>query len=223
LEGWIKDYRKELDSDIWLMPPLYHRVWQYLKYKVNHLENDIPMHDGTVFRVKPGQHLSSLRGIATGVGWFEGKAWKEPNPKTIKKILDYFEKCQTIKQEHGRGNREYTLVTLINWELYQSENLSSNSKRIRVETARTQPVDINKNDKNTYTSTDNKRTDLIQFADKIFLTIEQYNTFCEKCGKGIRYLHYFVKLQKQKADGYKPPGSDYEELLKIYSEENGTG
>lgn len=35
-EGWIKDYRKEQDSDIWVMPPLYHRVWKTrLKEKVS--------------------------------------------------------------------------------------------------------------------------------------------------------------------------------------------
>jgi hypothetical protein len=59
VQGFIKDYRKELESDIRIMPPLYHRTWQYLKYMINHSDNEIPMNDGTKFLVKAGQHLTS--------------------------------------------------------------------------------------------------------------------------------------------------------------------
>src|SRR5690606_34557608 len=103
IRGYIKDYRKELESDIWMMPPLYHRVWQYLKYKVNHTDQSIPMSDGTKLELKAGQHLTSVRNIAKGVGWFEGTRWKEPNPKTISKILEWLEKQNMISIE--RGNR----------------------------------------------------------------------------------------------------------------------
>jgi len=139
--GFIQDYRKELDSDIWLMPPLYHRVWQYLKYKANYDVGEIPMRDGSTFRVEPGQHLTSVRQIAKGVGWYEGKAWKEPNPKTIDTILKWLEKKSMISINRGTGNREYTLVTLINWAIYQHEAVSSNSKV----TAEKQLVDIKNN------------------------------------------------------------------------------
>lgn len=72
MQGYIKDHRKELNSDIWAMPPLYHRVWQWLKYKANHDDATIPMADGTKFWIRKGQHLTSVRNIAQGVGWFEG-------------------------------------------------------------------------------------------------------------------------------------------------------
>jgi hypothetical protein len=45
--GFIKDWRQELESDIWLMPPMYHRVWQWIKYSVNHSTGKIPNKDGT--------------------------------------------------------------------------------------------------------------------------------------------------------------------------------
>lgn len=146
VSGFIKDYRSELDSDIWLMPPLYHRVWQYLKYKVNHAEADIPMRDGSFMKIIPGQHLTSVRGIAQGVGYYEGTKWKEPNPKTISSILAWLEKQNMIKIERGQGNRQYTLITLLNWDLYQSEKSQGNSK----ETARKQLADINKKNKEEY-------------------------------------------------------------------------
>jgi len=147
LKGFIKDYRQELESDIWLMPPLYHRVWQYLKYKVNHKSNKIPMRDGTFFDIQPGQHLTSLRGIAQGVGYYEGMTWKEPNPKTITTIIEWLEKQGMVTVDKGKGNRQYTLITLLNWDSYQSINEGGNSKETAHGSGVTQHVDINKNDK----------------------------------------------------------------------------
>ncbi|MDQ0299675.1 glutamyl/glutaminyl-tRNA synthetase [Salibacterium salarium] len=127
MQGYIKDYRKELDSDIWMMPPLYHRVWQYLKYKVNHKIERIPMKDGSFLTVKPGQHLTSKRKLAQSVGWYERMVWKEPNPKTISDILKWLEKQKMIEQDLGAGNRQYTLISLLNWEVYQSKEDESNT------------------------------------------------------------------------------------------------
>lgn len=142
MKGYIKDYRKELESDIWQMPPLYHRVWQYLKYMVNHDENTIPMRDGTKFQISKGQHLTSVRDIAKNVGWYEGLKWKEPNPKTISVILDWLEKQGMISIERGKGNRQYTLISLINWEKYQISEVKGNNKV----TEEKHLTDINKND-----------------------------------------------------------------------------
>ena len=148
--GWIKDFRKEIESDIWLMPPLYHRVWQYIKYKVNHEEKMIPMNDGNSFKIVPGQHLTSIRTIAKGVGWYEGLKWKEPNPKTIKSILDWMIVKNMVQVDGGRGNRQYTLITIVKWESYQLESNEGNSKVTVNGEARKQSADINKNDKNDY-------------------------------------------------------------------------
>jgi predicted transcriptional regulator len=147
MKGYIKDYRKELQSDIWMMPPLYHRVWQYLKYKVNHNPAKIPMEDGNFFTINPGQHLSSVRGIAEGVGYYEGLKWKSPNPKTISTILSWLEKQGMITIDRGRGNRQYTLITLLNWEEHQSKTEEGNKKETGSGEGKKQLADINKNDK----------------------------------------------------------------------------
>ncbi|AST93032.1 hypothetical protein BC6307_18095 [Sutcliffiella cohnii] len=143
MQGYIKDFRKELESSVWMMPPLYHRTWQYLKYKVNHQDNRIPMRDGTFLTIKAGQHLTSVRDIAKNIGWYEGVKWQEPNPKTVSTILSWLEKQSMISIDRGKGNRQYTLITLINWESYQSNNVEGNSEV----TDREHLVDINKNDK----------------------------------------------------------------------------
>jgi hypothetical protein len=147
MRGFIKDYRQEIESDIWMMPPLYHRVWQWIKYKVNHEDAEIPARDGTKFHIKKGQHLTSVRSIAEGVKWYEGLKEKVPNPKTINAILAWLVKQDMIQIDKGKGNRQYTLITVVNWESYQSKDDKGNSKETVGGEARKQLVDINKNDK----------------------------------------------------------------------------
>lgn len=161
-QGWIKDYRKEIDSDIWVMPPLYLKVWQYLKYMANHQTSTIPMTDASKETIERGQHLTSYRTIAKKVAYYENRVYKEPNAKTIKKILEWLEKNNMIKLEHGSGNRQYTKITIVNYEIYQckeEEQVTEKKHESNTEvtprkqqgnseeTARKQCVDINKNDK----------------------------------------------------------------------------
>lgn len=137
--GYIKDHRKELDSDIWLMPPLYHRVWQYLKYKVNYSESELYLREGIRLLVKKGQHFTSIREIAKGVAWKERGVPKQPNPKLIGDVLKWLERQNMIqilvvtgntKNEKNavNGNTIGTLITLVNWEVYQIELVTSNIK-----------------------------------------------------------------------------------------------
>lgn len=119
MRGYIKDHRQELVSDIWKMPPLYHRVWQWLKYKVNYEDAIVPFPDGSKVTVKAGQHITSIRKIAAGVGWHERGIWTEPNPKTITKVLEWLENDGMICI--NKGNSKYTLITLVNWRLFQQD------------------------------------------------------------------------------------------------------
>ncbi|NIK10883.1 DnaD domain protein [Alkalibacillus almallahensis] len=180
MKGFIKDYRQELDSLIWSMPPMYHRVWQYLKYMVNHEERKVPFKDGSVITVRPGQHLTSVRNIAKGVGYYEGVTWKEPNPKTVRTILQWLEKQSMISVERGKGNRQYTLITLLNWETYQSQSVSSNTKETERNPEVKQVADINKNVKNEKNeeelSNNNNTRDREAFAE----IIEFYKNNCQQ-------------------------------------------
>lgn len=142
MQGYIKDHRQELASDIWAMPPLYHRLWQWLKYKANHDDASIPMADGSRLLIKRGQHLTSVRKIANGIGWYERGLWKEPNPKTVNELLNWLTDAGMITLENG--NRKYTLVTLVNWALFQISSDESNAKV----TVSIQSLGINKNEKN---------------------------------------------------------------------------
>lgn len=193
MKGYIKDHRRELESDIWLMPPLYHRVWQWLKYKANHEDREIPMKDGSRLLIRRGQHLTSLRQIAQGVGWYEGMKWKEPNPKTISSILSWMEKQQMIRVERGNGNRQYTLITLLNWDLYQMKDDEGNSKETARKQSEKQQTDINKNDyinnKEMMIDDDRPITPLPHPEEKIGPNWEASwrvgEYFAQRCGRGL--------------------------------------
>jgi len=140
MSGYIFDHRKELESDVWLLPPMYHRVWQWIKYKVNHAPGRIPNKDGTFTTLLPGQHATSYRLIAKGVGYYEGLKWKEPNPKTVKTILNWLETQGMIGV---KGNTLGTVITVANWELYQKEIVKGNA----VVTPKKHELDTNKKNK----------------------------------------------------------------------------
>lgn len=140
MAGWIYDFRQELESNIWLMPPMYHRVWQWIKYSVNHSDFGIPNKDGSTTIIKAGQRATSYRQIAKGVGYYEGKSWKEPNVKTIKSILDWMVKQKMITLE---GNTEGTIITVEKWELYQKDLVKGNTKRITPSTPEKHHADTN--------------------------------------------------------------------------------
>lgn len=219
--GYIKDYRKELDSLIWAMPPLYHRTWQYLKYKVNHKENEIPFTNGDKLMIKVGQHLTSIRTIAKNVGWYEGTRWKEPNPKTISKILNWLEKNEMITVEHGKGNKEYTLVTINNWERYQSEMNCGNTKvteekqkRNKGETDKEHSVDINNNDKkcinNVIKMKKNDKKE--QYALNVHMTKEEFKNLLDKFGEE-KTTKMIKILDNYKGAHGKKYESDYDAIL----------
>ena len=141
MSGWICDYRKELESDIWLLPPMYHRVWQWIKYSVNHKQAKIPNKDGTFTVINPGQRATSYRQIAKGVGYYEGVKWKEPNPKTVKTILNWLESQGMITVE---GNSRGTIITIVNWALYQEKTVKGNAQV----TPKKHSLDTNNNENN---------------------------------------------------------------------------
>ncbi len=141
MQGWIKDYRKELLSDVWLMPPLYHRVWQYLKYKVNHKPAYVPTKNGKIY-IGEGETVTSMRQIAEAVKWVEYGVERIPSPKTIREILDWLQDQEMITRE---SNRLGTRIKLINYGLYQgADDGESNT----LETDRKQSGPTNKNVKN---------------------------------------------------------------------------
>lgn len=196
MSGWIKDWRKELESNIWLMPPLYHRVWQWIKYNVNHEPNKVPFKDGKVVEVGKGEKITSYRQIANGVGYYERGIWREPNVKTIRDILEWLRNEQMIDIE---SNSQYTRIKVLNWDIYQAPVQDVSNSR---ETVSKQSLDTNKNDKN----------DKKYYGEFVRLTDEEHQKLTERLGQALTadYIERLNNYIGSKGTKYK---SHYHTIL----------
>lgn len=187
------------------MPPLYHRTWQWLKYNVNHADNEIPMRDGSKMLIKRGQRLTSIRDIAKGILWYEGRKTKEPNPKTVSAILEWMEKTEMIKIERGKGNREYTLITLVNYEVYNEKEGHGNSKVTAGGEGSKQQADINNNDKELIKNDEKK--EVYTFWNQQAITVHRELT--KKMSSAIN-----ARLEIYSSDEIKQTIENYNTILK---------
>jgi hypothetical protein len=100
----IDTLREDLDSDIWAMPPVYYRVWLYLRCLAYHKEISAPLSGGTSITLLPGQCITTLREIAASAAWFERGILKVPNVRSIDDILCWMEEQDLIEIEHGKSS-----------------------------------------------------------------------------------------------------------------------
>lgn len=116
--GYIKHHRKELCSDIWQMPPLYNRVWQWLKLKAKWKPEMFPTPKRFGIHLNPGQLITSLELISDGVSWIEWGKEKKPNKKTVKTILDWLIHNDMISLF---SNAKGTFIIITNWVAYNEQ------------------------------------------------------------------------------------------------------
>lgn len=134
MAGWIKLHRAIKYSDIYVMPPLYLRVFERLLIEANHKDNEIPFkHFGsdiiTKKLIRRGERLTSIRTISEWVGWYERGIFKKPNTKTIKTILDWLVANDMIEIYPNESNREGTHYRVVNYNDYQSGDSEEVTKR----------------------------------------------------------------------------------------------
>jgi hypothetical protein len=123
-KGYTNSWRKELESDAWLMPPLYHRDWYWLRQKVQYEAFLFPTKKIGIW-VLPGQRLTSYAEIAEGFMWYVWGKERVPNKKTVVDILAFLEAQGMIATT---SNAKGTLISIVNWHLYnQIECIESNA------------------------------------------------------------------------------------------------
>ena len=102
--GWVRHHRKEQSSAIWEKPPLYLKVWNWLKLNVDR---------------ESGEITTTAPIIADKVQWVENNRPKVPDRKTIRDILNFMAYEKMIeKQVIGTRNAQYLRISLCNWSTY---------------------------------------------------------------------------------------------------------
>lgn len=106
--GWIRSHRKVLDNPVMCKDVATFAVWNYILLEVTYYEKD-DLFGGQRIRLKPGQMVTGRKKIAD--------LWHISESK-VERILSCLESEHQIEQQKSSKNR---LITVLNWEKYQSD------------------------------------------------------------------------------------------------------
>jgi Fe2+ or Zn2+ uptake regulation protein len=150
-KGYIKKYRKIIESEIWTKKAWWLKVWEYILIRVNHKSTRIAERGTNFFRTDEIYDNCKLQ--SEGV-----------QRKTVLNVLQWLkEKKQITIQKTTRG----MIITVVNYDLYQNVDFGKTTQETTQKTGvkTTQKRHRNdtiikecKNDKNTHTC--EERSDL---------------------------------------------------------------
>ena len=129
-QGWIITHRKLRESSFYKDSQAVH-LWIHLLISANHKDAQV-VRGNKIYEVKRGQLITGRKLLSSETGINESK---------LQRLLKVFEKCHMIEQQTNSVNR---LISIINYDQYQTSEQQVNSKR----TASEQQVNTNNNDNN---------------------------------------------------------------------------
>lgn len=128
--GWIKLHRQLLGSHIFQSEKLL-KIWIWCLMKATHTERQQIVGRQKI-KLEEGQFVTGRNAAAAELGMAPSTAWD------YLKLLES-EDCISIK-----SNNKFSVVSIVNWGLYQGQDENSDSKK----TADEQQMNTNKNDNN---------------------------------------------------------------------------
>lgn len=147
-KGWISLHRKIKDNWLWQRKRVFSEfeAWIDILLSVNHAPAKVSI-NGQLIEVKEGEILTSILKLSEAWQWSRGK---------VTRFLDKLESEQMINQKR---TSKYTLLTVMNWALYQDENIENRHQTNIKRTSNEHQID-NKQTSNGH-QTDNRRTQTI--------------------------------------------------------------
>ena len=128
--GWITLHRKLINSPVF-KDPLALKLWVYLLLSANHKKGS-HMVGNQVVIIPRGSNLTGRKSLSQATDIQESK---------VERLLKMFEKCGKVEQQTFT---KYRLISITNYDMYQSSEQQVNSKR----TASEQQVNTNNNGNN---------------------------------------------------------------------------
>lgn len=132
--GWIKLHRKLKESEIWKghQPFDKRSAWLDLLLRATHKPSLILVKNQQI-KVKPGQFFVSQKGLSESWNWSRHKVANFLNVlagKNRNKMNQMITKSEPIAKI-GTAKRTYLgfIITIVNWELYQSDNSNKDTKK----------------------------------------------------------------------------------------------
>ena len=141
-EGFIKIYRKIMESSVWKNPDIF-MIWSWCLLKAGHKDTKFPF-NGNDMKLKRGKFITG-----------RNSALLELNPKNRKDgitarkyrtAMNYLKATSRIAIE---TTNKFSIVSIVKWDEYQSNTTSNTtSKTTTQRPASDQQATTNKNDKN---------------------------------------------------------------------------
>lgn len=133
--GWIKLHRKLLDNPVVMKDQDHLAVWVYLLLNASHAEYPV-LFGGKKIVLQPGQLITGRKSISEKT---------KVNESKVTRILKTLEIEHQIEQQTSNKNR---LVTIENWDLYQTGEQQNEQQVNNNRTTTEQQVNTNKKIKN---------------------------------------------------------------------------
>lgn len=181
-DGWIKLWRKIIDSDMYQQLNSHQRdVFIQCLLLANHKEKEWEWNN-KIFKCKPGQLITSLAKI-------KEKCAKDNSIQKIRLSLNKLEKWGFLTNESTKTGR---LITIRNWKLYQGELSKETKKSTKSQQRVNKEATTNKNIKN------EKNVKKYKYMNSEFvkLTPDEFKKLKAKYGEHI------TKLCIEKLDNY---------------------
>lgn len=134
MDGWISIYRK-IQEKSWYKDSEYVHVWLHLILNANHSDKKVWV-NGQEVELKRGQLLTSRKAISDKIGVAQSKIYR---------ILSRYESEHQIEQQK---TNKYTIITIVNYDLYQKSEQQIEQKMNNKWTTNEQQMNTNNNDNN---------------------------------------------------------------------------
>lgn len=185
MEGWVKLHRKLLEATIFQNPNLL-KFWIWCLLKASHKEHN---------------ERVGLQEITLNSGQFvfgRNKAAMELNmtPSTVYKYLRIMEKEQLIRI---KSSNKFSVVTIVKWEVYQSDDKNRDNKGTTIVTTKEQQSDSRVTPKEQQSNTNKNEKNVKNEKNKYTCAFDDFwKSYPRKVDKGNAYK----KFQARVNEGY---------------------
>jgi len=138
MEGYIKLYRKLMDSPVW-SDPHYLKIWMYCLMKASHKKREVLI-GNQVVELEPGQFITGRNSLANELN----KGMKPSQKQSEISWWRYLNNLQKWEMLNINKTNKYSVVSIVKWCEYQESEQQVNNKRTTDE----QQMNTNKNGKN---------------------------------------------------------------------------
>ena len=136
--GYVKLWRRSIDSRVFKNPDLL-KVWIWCLMRANHKSTWVEMKTGKSkieVKVEPGQFVFGRKSAAKELGMPESS------------VRNRMVKLKNMRNVDIKEDRQYSIVSIVNWVSYQDEINKKDIKEDRQRTGKGQAKDTDKNVKN---------------------------------------------------------------------------